>query len=127
MILILVGRTIDIRACTIIGAVGIVAFVLTIALVWCVVLGLVAKSHELLPVAGQRAVLIVLASLPFLTLRAAYFLLAEYPSKYEGVGRNAKFMGEAELMMELIAVVLLIVARTVVEPLWAALPETTLF
>ncbi|KAJ0415712.1 hypothetical protein BJY00DRAFT_251989 [Aspergillus carlsbadensis] len=127
IIFVLVGRTIDIRACTIIGVVGIVAFVLTLALAWCVVLGLVAKSHRLLPIAGQRAVLVVLASLPFLTLRAVYFLLADYPSKYGGVGGNINFMGGVELMMEIIAVVLLIAARTVAEPLWAAFPETTLF
>ncbi|KAL2825248.1 hypothetical protein BJY01DRAFT_241583 [Aspergillus pseudoustus] len=125
IVLILVGRTIGIRACTI---VGIVTFILAFALVWCVVLGMAVRSKKFLSATGYRAVLVILASLPFLTIRVVLFLLAEDdPRKYNGVIGGVKTVVGARVWVEIIAAMVMIVARTVAEPLWMALPETTLF
>ncbi|KAL2867157.1 uncharacterized protein BJX67DRAFT_105458 [Aspergillus lucknowensis] len=124
IVLVLAGRILDIRACSIVGT---VIFILTFLLVWCIVLGMAARSRKSLPAAGYRSVLAVLASLPFLTVRVVYFLLAEYGSpKFEAVIGHVDFMVGIGFLMEIIAAVLLIVARTIAEPLWGALPETTL-
>ncbi|KAL3462293.1 hypothetical protein BJX64DRAFT_140785 [Aspergillus heterothallicus] len=105
-----------------------VAFTLAFALVWCVVLGMAARSNKVLSATGYRAVLVVLASLPFLTARAGYFLLGEDgPRRYGGAAGTEVSLDVMHLLVETIAALMLVVARIVAEPLWAALPETSLF
>ncbi len=122
--LVLVGDLIDISACEIVGT---VAFVLTFLLVWCIVLGMAARLRRLLPATGYRAVLLVLVSLPFLTLRIVYFLLSEHGSpRFDAITGDINVMIGMGLLMEVIVSILLIAARMVTEPLWSPLPETPL-
>lgn len=124
IVLVLVGGLLDIRACEIVGT---VVFVLTFLLVWCILLGMAARSRRFLSAAGYRTVLLVLASLPFLTARVVYFLLSEHgPPRFGAITGDIDVMLGMGLLMEVIASILLIAARMVAEPLWSPLPQTPL-
>ncbi|BCS28684.1 uncharacterized protein APUU_70254S [Aspergillus puulaauensis] len=124
IVLVLVGGLLDIRACEIVGT---VVFVLTFLLVWCILLGMAARSRRFLSAAGYRTVLLVLASLPFLTARVVYFLLSEHGSpRFGAITGDIDVMIGMGLLMEVIASILLIAARMVAEPLWSPLPRTPL-
>ncbi|KAL4865345.1 hypothetical protein BDV12DRAFT_211084 [Aspergillus spectabilis] len=127
IIMILVGNSINVRACEIVGSVGSVVLILTFVLVWYVVLGMAARSRKFLSKSGHQTVHVVLASLPFLTVRIVYFLLGGYrPREIDDGVRHFSFGVEMGLLMEVLVSALLIVARTIAEPLFAPLPEITL-
>lgn len=124
IVLVLVGGLLDILACEIVGT---VVFVLTFLLVWCILLGMAGRSCRVLSAAGYRTVLLVLVSLPFLTVRVVYFLLSEHGSRMFGaITGDVDVMIGMGLLMEVIVSILLIAARMVAEPLWSPLPETPL-
>ncbi|KAL4876625.1 hypothetical protein BJY04DRAFT_222957 [Aspergillus karnatakaensis] len=127
MVMALVGGVLNVRSCEILGAIGRIVFAFTIILVWYIVLGMVARSRKFLSAAGYQAVLVVLASLPFFTVRAAIFLLGDFQTRKvrHDVG-DAGLRVAMELLLEVIVAGLLIVARVVAEPLFAPLPEITL-
>ncbi|KKK16284.1 hypothetical protein ARAM_002544 [Aspergillus rambellii] len=114
ILLALVGGIINIRGCAIAGTVG---FILTFVFVCCLVIGMAATSRSTLSATGYQSVLVVLSTLPFLTGRIAYFVLAEYgPQKYSPVIGDASVMAGMGLLMEIFIAVLLLVSRAVAEP-----------
>ncbi|KAH1772313.1 hypothetical protein KXV51_003593 [Aspergillus fumigatus] len=69
-----VGETMNISACKRIGS---AVFVITFAFVIGLVLWIAIAYRTVLPRIGHHGVMLVLATLPFLVVRIAYFLLSE--------------------------------------------------
>lgn len=101
------------------GEAGSIILVVTFAYVCSLVGWLAVKARSILPDSGQRAVLLVVLTLPFLLIRVIYFLLLEYgPSKFNPANGDVGIMVGMGLLMELLIVILLLVARAVTEPVW---------
>ncbi|RHZ52836.1 uncharacterized protein CDV56_105913 [Aspergillus thermomutatus] len=109
-----VGETMDIPACMDVGS---AVFVITFAFVIILVFWIAIVYRMVLPKNGYRGVMLVLAALPFLAVRITYFLLAEYGSEeFNAVtGKHGIKVGIG-LSMEIIATVLLLLSRGLMEP-----------
>lgn len=117
IVLATVGGCIDIHP---IGEAGSVVLVVTFAFVCGLVAWLAINSHSILPIAGYRGVLLTLFALPFLLVRIVYFLLLEYgQSKFSPASGNVGILAGMSLTMEILAVIVLLAARAVVEPIWS--------
>jgi hypothetical protein len=109
-----VGETMDISACRDIGS---AVFVITFAFVIGLVLWIAIVYRTVLPRNGHRGVMLVLATLPFLAVRIAYFLLSEYGSdEFNAVTGKEGIKVGMGLLMEIIATVLLLLSRGTMEP-----------
>ncbi|KAF7158711.1 hypothetical protein CNMCM5623_003875 [Aspergillus felis] len=109
------GETMDIPACRDIGS-GV--FVFTFAFVVGLVSWVAIAYRTVLPRNGHRGVMLVLATLPFLAVRIAYFLLGEYGSEeFNAVTGKEGIKVGMSLLMEVIATVLLLLSRGTMEPL----------
>lgn len=112
------GGIIDIHPC---GEAGSIVLVVTFVFVCGLVGWLSVKCRSILPVAGRRGVLLTMLSLPFLLIRVIYFLLQEYgPSEFNPASGSIGILVGMGLLMELIAIGIFLVARTVVEPISGA-------
>ncbi|GIJ86908.1 hypothetical protein Asppvi_005806 [Aspergillus pseudoviridinutans] len=110
-----VGETMDISACRDIGS-GV--FVITFAFVIGLVLWVAIAYRTVLPRNSRRGVMLVLATLPFLAVRIAYFLLGEYGSEeFNAVTGKEGIKVGMGLLMEIIVTALLLLSRGTMEPL----------
>ncbi|GFF87747.1 hypothetical protein IFM53868_05257 [Aspergillus udagawae] len=109
-----VGETMDISACRDIGS-GV--FVIIFAFIIGLVLWIAVAYRTALPRNGRRGVMLVLATMPFLAVRIAYFLLGEFGSEEFNAltGKEGIKVGMG-LLMEIIATVLLLLSRGTMEP-----------
>lgn len=118
IVLATVGGCIDIHP---LRETGSVVLVVTYAFVCGLVAWLAINSHSTLPIVGYRGVLLTLLALPFLLVRIVYFLLLEYgPSKFSPTSGNVGILVGMSLTMEILAVIVLLAARSVIEPIWSA-------
>ncbi|EAW17056.1 uncharacterized protein NFIA_004120 [Aspergillus fischeri NRRL 181] len=109
-----VGETMNISVCKSIGS---AVFVITFAFVIGLVLWIAIAYRTVLPRIGHRGVILVLATLPFLAVRIAYFLLSEYGSaEFNAVAGKEEIKVGMGLLMEIIATVLLLLSRGTMEP-----------
>ncbi|KAA8646957.1 uncharacterized protein ATNIH1004_005636 [Aspergillus tanneri] len=117
IVLVLVGAAADIYACLVVGS---VVLVITFAY-GCALAGWLAVQYRaVLPVSGRRSVVLVLVALPFLVIRVAYFLLAEFgPRKFDPAVGDTSVMVGMGLLMEILIIVCLLTARAMAEPFWS--------
>jgi hypothetical protein len=103
----------DIPVCRDIGS-GV--FVITFAFIIGLVLWIAVVYRTVLPRNGRRGVMLVLATLPFLAVRIAYFLLGEFDSEEFNAltGKEGIKIGMG-LLMEITATVLLLLSRGTME------------
>ncbi|KAI9045451.1 uncharacterized protein KD926_008878 [Aspergillus affinis] len=122
IVLVVVGASIQNRICKIVGSIMLpIAFAFGCGLA----VLLAVQYRAVLPKAGHRCVLLVLVALPFLVVRVAHFLLAEFgPRKFSSeVGDTGVTVG-MRLVMEIIITMCLLAARAVAEPFWSVPVET---
>ncbi|GFF95958.1 hypothetical protein IFM47457_10628 [Aspergillus lentulus] len=109
-----VGETMNISACRDIGS---AVFVITFAFVISLVLWIAIAYRTVLPRNGHRGVMLVLATLPFLAVRIACFLLSEYGSdEFNAVTGKEGIKVGMGLLMEVVVAVLLLLSRGTMEP-----------
>lgn len=91
---------------------------MTFAFVIGLVLWIAIAYRTVLPRNSHRGVMLVLASLPVLAVRVAYFLLSEYGSEEfnADTGKEVIKVGMG-LLLEIIATVLLLLSRGMMEPI----------
>ncbi|CAG8245082.1 unnamed protein product [Penicillium salamii] len=107
------------------GEAGSILLIVTFVYVCSLVTWLAVKVRSVLPKSGQRAVLLVVVTLPFLLVRVIYFLLLEYgPPRFNPANGGVGIMIGMGLLMEILVVVLLILARAVAEPIVASVIKT---
>ncbi|KAF9894989.1 hypothetical protein FE257_004613 [Aspergillus nanangensis] len=116
IVLSIVGATVGIRACSIVGS---VMLVLAFVFASCLAAWLAVCYWGVLPRGGRRCVVLVLCAVPFYAVRIAYALVAQYGGvrfspEFGDVGARAA-MG---VLMEVIIVGLLFAARAAAEPFW---------
>ncbi|KAL4803199.1 hypothetical protein BDV18DRAFT_163255 [Aspergillus unguis] len=122
-VMILVGSLLGIPFCSIVGT---VVFPLTFLVVWWIVIGMTTRLRGASEV-GYKSALAIFASMPFLTVRVFDFLVSDHVPQNPGAGiEDTKFLAFGSLCMEVMVAILLLAARTIAEPLWTPLPETTL-
>ncbi|PKX91321.1 uncharacterized protein P174DRAFT_409812 [Aspergillus novofumigatus IBT 16806] len=110
-----VGEKMNIPACRDIGS---AVFVITFAFVIGLVVWIAIAYRTVLSRNGHRGVMLVLATLPFLAVRIAYFLLSEYGSdEFNAVTGKEGIKVGMGLLMEIVAAVLLLLSRGTMEPL----------
>lgn len=115
IVLAIVGGIIKLRPC---GEAGSVVLVVTFIFVCGLVGWLSVKSRSILPMAGRRAILLIMLSLPFLLVRVIYFLLQEYgPSKFDTASGDVGALVAMGLLMEIISIAIFLMARAVIEPI----------
>ncbi|OQE17562.1 hypothetical protein PENSTE_c020G08174 [Penicillium steckii] len=115
IVLAIVGGIIKLRPC---GEAGSVVLVVTFIFVCGLVGWLSVKSRSILPMAGRRAILLIMLSLPFLLVRVIYFLLQEYgPSKFNTASGDVGALVAMGLLMEIISIAIFLMARAVIEPI----------
>lgn len=116
LVAVTVGRCIDIRAC---GIVGSIVLVITFTTFCGFIAMLAVKSRAYLTAAGYQGVLLILAAVPFLTVRITYFLLGEHgPLAFKQVIGDSCVAVGMGLLMEMIVVMILFTARMVIGPIW---------
>ncbi|PLB46048.1 hypothetical protein P170DRAFT_512639 [Aspergillus steynii IBT 23096] len=122
IVLVVVGASINKRVCTVIGS---IILVIAFAFGCGLAVSLAIQYRAILPKAGHHCVLLVLTALPFLVVRVANFLLAEFgPRKYSSeVGDVGVTVGMG-LLMEIFITVCLLAARAVAEPFWSVPVQT---
>ena len=109
-----VGETMNISACRDIGS---AVFVITFAFVIGLVLWIAIAYRTVLPRNGHRGVMLVLATLPFLAVRIACFLLSEYGSdEFNAVTGKEGIKVGMGLLMEVVVAMLLLLSRGTMEP-----------
>ncbi|OGM50620.1 hypothetical protein ABOM_000645 [Aspergillus bombycis] len=115
IVLIVVGDSAAVYACKVVGS---VLLVLIFAL-GCGLFGWMAVAYRsVLPRAGHRCVLLVLAALPFFVVRIAYMLLAQYgPQRFDPAHGDERVMVGMGLLMEILIMIILLSARAVAEPI----------
>ncbi|KAK1143918.1 hypothetical protein N8T08_006033 [Aspergillus melleus] len=122
IVLVVVGASIPNRICKIVGSIMLpIAFAFGCGLT----VLLAVQYRAILPRAGHRCVLLVLVALPFLVVRVAHFLLAEFgPRKFSSaVGDTGVTVGMG-LVMEVLITMCLWAARAVAEPFWSVPIDT---
>lgn len=115
IVLIVVGESAAVYACKVVGSVLLVLiFAFGCGLFsWCAV-----AYRSVLPRAGHRCVLLVLAALPFFVVRIAYMLLAQYgPRRFDPANGDGGVMVGMGLLMEIVIMIILLSARAVAEPI----------
>ncbi|KAB8234075.1 uncharacterized protein BDW43DRAFT_310434 [Aspergillus alliaceus] len=116
VVLIVVGESADVYACKVVGS---VVLVLIFAFGCGLFVWVAVAYRTLLPEAGHRCVLLVLAALPFFIVRIAYMLLAQYgPPKFNPANGDVGVMVGMGLLMEIVIMIILLSARAVAEPVW---------
>ncbi|KAF7592233.1 hypothetical protein BBP40_000505 [Aspergillus hancockii] len=116
IVLIVVGGSMDILACKIVGS---VALVLIFAFGCGLFAWMAVAYRPILPKEGHRCILLVLTTLPLFVVRIAYMLLAQYgPSKFNPAVGDVGVMVGMGLLMELVIMVILLSARAAAEPIW---------
>lgn len=112
----MVGESADVYACKVVGS---VVLVLIFAFGCGLFVWVAVAYRTLLPEAGHRCVLLVLAALPFFIVRIAYMLLAQYgPPKFNPANGDVGVMVGMGLLMEIVIMIILLSARAVAEPVW---------
>lgn len=99
---------------------GSILLVIAFAFVCGLVSWLAMKSRSTLSVTGHRGVLLVPLALPFLFIRVVYFILQAYGGpKYDPATGETGILVGMGLLMEIIALVVLLVTRVVIEPIFS--------
>ena len=118
IVLIVVGESAAVYACKVVGS---VLLVLIFAFGCGLFSWLAVAYHSVLPRAGYRCVLLVLAALPFFVVRIAYMLLAQYgPRRFDPANGDGGVMVGMGLLMEIMIMIILLSARAVAEPIRGA-------
>ena len=106
------------RACEIAGSIIFVVSFIS----FCGFIGVLAMKHRAyLTVAGSHGVLLTLAALPFLATRIVHFLLGEYgPTWFKQITYDSGIAVDVGLVMEVIASIIMLTARIMMEPIWSA-------
>ena len=115
IVLIVVGESAAVYACKVVGSVLLVL----IFAFGCGLFGWMAVAYRsILPRAGHRCILLVLATLPFFVVRIAYMLLAQYgPQRFDPANGDEGVMVGMGLLMEILIMIILLSARAVAEPI----------
>ncbi|CAG8012098.1 unnamed protein product [Penicillium olsonii] len=107
------------------GEAGSILLIVTFVYVCSLVAWLAVKARSVLPESGQRAVLLVVMTLPFLLVRIVYFLLQEYgPPRFNPASGDVGIIVGMGLLMEILVVILLVLARAVAEPILTSAIKT---
>ncbi|UCK59023.1 hypothetical protein AFCA_001852 [Aspergillus flavus] len=115
IVLIVVGESAAVYACKVVGS---VLLVLIFAFGCGLFSWLAVAYRSVLPRAGHRCVLLVLAALPFFVVRIAYMLLAQYgPRRFDPANGDGGVMVGMGLLMEIMIMIILLSARAVAEPI----------
>ncbi|KAB8266042.1 hypothetical protein BDV32DRAFT_143776 [Aspergillus pseudonomiae] len=115
IVLIVVGESAAVYACEVLGSVLLVL----IFAFGCGLFGWMAVAYRsILPRAGHRCILLVLATLPFFVVKIAYMLLAQYgPQRFDPANGDEGVMVGMGLLMEILIMIILLSARAVAEPI----------
>ncbi|KAJ5669100.1 hypothetical protein N7462_010170 [Penicillium macrosclerotiorum] len=115
IVMTVVGRIIQIHG---LAEAGSVLLVVAYAFVCGLIAWLAGKSRSILSASGYRGILVTSFTLPFLLVRIIYFvLLTDGSPKFNPANGDVGILAGMGLLMEILIVSLLVMARTVTEPI----------